>query len=61
MKNIASTLSHIISGDKRDPMMANETHIPVYGRNNIPTKALNFKGPNFGTNHSFIRDNSFMA
>lgn len=48
-------------GDKRDPMMANETHIPVYGRNNMPMKALNFKGPNFGTNHSFIRDNSFMV
>jgi hypothetical protein len=61
MKIIAYTLSQMMVGDKRDPMMANETHIPVYGRNNMPMKALNFKGPNFGTNHSFIRDISFMA
>jgi hypothetical protein len=48
-------LSQAIDCESIDPIIVKEIHIPVYGRNSIPIKALNFKGPNRGTNHSFIR------
>ncbi|HKO40496.1 MAG TPA: hypothetical protein VJU85_04480, partial [Nitrososphaeraceae archaeon] len=48
-------LSQDIDSESIEPIIVKEIHIPVYGRNSIPIKALNFNGPNLGTNHSFIR------
>jgi hypothetical protein len=55
MIKIDRALSHAIDSESIEPIIVKEIHIPVYGRNSIPIKALNFNGPNLGTNHSFMR------
>ena len=41
---IATILSHaIVVGESNDPIIENETHIPVYGRNIIPIKIYGTK------------------
>jgi hypothetical protein len=61
MRKIATILSQETGLATNEPIIAKEIHIPVYGRNSIPTKALNLIGPHFGTNHSLIRELSIMV
>ena len=42
----------ILNSTERDPHIANDITIPVYGKNKIPIDNLKFLEPNFGTNHS---------
>ncbi len=41
-----------LNSTEREPHIAKDTTIPVYGRNKIPIDNLKFLEPNFGTNHS---------